>query len=267
MRKALAQNPNLLRTLMGLGLTLIILLGYAVYGATVSPDYYLYHTESTETVVEIDEPTRFYNADKDETTWMWDATLNGFNLTWVNLSVTQISDEGLVSISNAAGLYSHESLGDPDAEEFSCAVSCRNLTAHSTNASDGEAEIFSLTDPNPELRGTSALYAESLEEATEQAKEKIATNLTPVNVKITIIESGNRSTHPNVELTQVNEEFMEIEQFEVDAATEFMWALAAVIGCFSMVLVPSFTIYLAAQAKQKRVEIRLEKAAAELEVE
>ena len=54
-----------------------------------------------------------------------------------------------------------------------------------------------------------------------------------------------------VTLTQVNEELGGVEQFEIDAATEFMWALAAVIGCFSMILVPSFTVYWAAQAKQK----------------
>ena len=45
MRKALAQNPNLLRTLLGLSFTLIFMLSYAVYGATVSPSYYLYETE------------------------------------------------------------------------------------------------------------------------------------------------------------------------------------------------------------------------------
>ena len=46
MRKALAQNPNLLRTLLGLSFTLIFILGYAVYGATVSPSYYLYDSDT-----------------------------------------------------------------------------------------------------------------------------------------------------------------------------------------------------------------------------
>ena len=49
MQKALAQNPNLLRTLLGLSFTLIFLLGYAVYGATVSPSYYVYETETLTT--------------------------------------------------------------------------------------------------------------------------------------------------------------------------------------------------------------------------
>jgi hypothetical protein len=66
-------------------------------------------------------------------------------------------------------------------------------------------------------------------------------------------------------VTQVNEELSNIEKFEIDAATELMWALAAVIGCFSMVLVPSFTIYFAARAKQKKLEVRLEAAKVELD--
>ena len=41
MKKALAQNPNLLRTLIGLSVTLIFMLSYAVYGATVSPSVYI----------------------------------------------------------------------------------------------------------------------------------------------------------------------------------------------------------------------------------
>ena len=60
MKKALAQNPNLLRTLLGLSVTLILLLSYAVYGATVSPSYYLYDTNTQETVHVIDEPIPVY---------------------------------------------------------------------------------------------------------------------------------------------------------------------------------------------------------------
>ena len=46
MKKALAQNPNMLRTMIGLGLTLIVILSYAVYGATIDSSYYLYHTSN-----------------------------------------------------------------------------------------------------------------------------------------------------------------------------------------------------------------------------
>ena len=53
--------------------------------------------------------------------------------------------------------------------------------------------------------------------------------------------------------------------FSVDAGTEFLWALAAVVGCFSMVLIPSFTVYFAARAKEKRDEAKLELAKAEVD--
>ena len=55
----------------------------------------------------------------------------------------------------------------------------------------------------------------------------------------------------------MNEAFSSIEIFEIDAATEFLWALAAVVGCFSMVLIPSFTVYFAARAKERRNEEKL----------
>ena len=98
-------------------------------------------------------------------------------------------------------------------------------------------------------------------------KDIISTTFEPASVRITVIEEGNRDVNPSIKLTQVNEELLSVEQFEVDAATEFMWALAAVIGCFSMVLVPSFTVYFAARAKQKKVELKLNAAKAELDSE
>ena len=49
MRKALAQNPNLLRTLLGMSFVLVFLLGYAVYGATVSTSYFVYETNAETT--------------------------------------------------------------------------------------------------------------------------------------------------------------------------------------------------------------------------
>ena len=75
------------------------------------------------------------------------------------------------------------------------------------------------------------------------------------------------ATEAEVASLLIGEELTSVEQFEVDAATEFMWALAAVIGCFSMVLVPSFTVYFAARAKQKKLEVKLESAKEALEEE
>ena len=72
-----------------------------------------------------------------------------------------------------------------------------------------------------------------------------------------MIEQGNRTTQPYIAIETVNEELANVEVFSVDAATEFVWALAAVVGCFSIVLIPSFTVYFAAQAKERRDEAKL----------
>jgi fucose 4-O-acetylase-like acetyltransferase len=85
MKKALAQNPNLLRTLIGLSLTLIFLLSYAVYGATVSPSYYIYQTESTDTEYnDFDLDKQVIN---NETYWTSVVEIDAQNLTWVNMSI------------------------------------------------------------------------------------------------------------------------------------------------------------------------------------
>ena len=63
MRKSLSRNPNMLRTMIGLGLVLILVLSYAVYSATVDSEYYRYETSnaSTEYQVTIQE--------ENESTW------------------------------------------------------------------------------------------------------------------------------------------------------------------------------------------------------
>tara|TARA_B100000424_G_scaffold271516_1_gene274604 strand:- start:188 stop:1018 length:831 start_codon:yes stop_codon:yes gene_type:complete len=267
MRKALAQNPNLLRTLIGLGLTLILLLAYAVYGATINTEIYVYESNSNETVVSLDDAERYYSPDDNTTTWTWDADLNGVNLTWVNLTVVSLSSGSIIAISNGEGLYSHPDLGNPDADDFSCTESCKKRIEHRTNSTGESTSIISLTNPDPAIRGKGSVYADSQEEASKKATKILNSTFEPTKVRITIIEEGNRTVNPSVELTQVNESLYNVEMFEVDAATEFLWALAAVIGCFSMVLVPSFTVYFAARAKQKKTELKLESARINIEEE
>ena len=67
-------------------------------------------------------------------------------------------------------------------------------------------------------------------------------------------------------LISVNEEFASISVFSVDAATEFLWALASVVGCFAVILIPSFTIFFAARAKEKRDNLKLKQQQSEDEI-
>jgi hypothetical protein len=276
MKKALAQNPNLLRTLIGLSLTLIFMLSYAVYGATVSPSVYIYQTEPTVdqyNAAEADEDVmRSYDEDTNTTTWAWQVIANDANLTWVNITATELAPGAVLRVTNVAMLYSHELLGNtydlqnPLEEEFSCADLCDHASSHERTTEDGGTiEFHALTSVDPARRSNGSIFAEDLAEAEEKARNAIAYTHSPSIIRIEIVEDGNRTTEPSISAETVNEAFGSVEVFSVDAGTEFLWALAAVVGCFSMVLIPSFTVYFAARAKEKRDEAKLKLAKAQVE--
>jgi hypothetical protein len=271
MKKALAQNPNLLRTLIGLSLTLIFMLSYAVYGATVSPSVYIYQTEATvnehDTSTAAEQVVRTYDEETNTTTWAWQIAADGQNLTWVNITATDLSDGATLKVYNDAKLFSHALLGttydlsNPHEDEFSCAEQCQHATSHERISEDGaDIEFYALTSVDPARRSNGSVFAQSLSEAETKSREMIAYTHSPSIVRVEIIEAGNRSTQPGITAHTVNEAFAHVEVFTVDAATEFLWALAAVVGCFSMVLIPSFTVYFAARAKEKRDEAKLKQA-------
>ena len=276
MKKALAQNPNLLRTLIGLSLILIFMLSYAVYGATVSPSVYIYKTEPTVneySASSADEDVeRTYDAEDNTTTWAWQVIANDANLTWVNVTATELSSGAVLRVTNVAMLYSHELLGstytleNPLEEEFSCADLCDHAQVHERISEDGGTlEFHALTSVDPARRSNGSVFAADLAEAESKARAAIEYTHSPSILRIEIVENGNRTTEPSISAETVNEEFASIAVFSVDATTEFLWALAAVVGCFSMVLIPSFTVYFAARAKEKRDEAKLELAKNEVE--
>ena len=276
MKKALAQNPNLLRTLIGLSMTLIFMLSYAVYGATVSPSVYIYKTQPSVDIYNASEADqdvlRTYDADDNTTTWAWQVIADDDNLTWVNVTATELSSGAVLRVINEAMLYSHELLGttydlqNPLEEEFSCADLCRHAKVHErTTEEGGTIEFHALTSVDPARRSNGSVFAADLAEAEAKARNAIEYEHSPSIVRIEIVEQGNRTTEPSISAETINEAYASVAVFSVDAGTEFLWALAAVIGCFSMVLIPSFTVYFAARAKEKRREAKLEQSKAEVE--
>lgn len=276
MKKALAQNPNLLRTLIGLSLTLIFMLSYAVYGATVSPSVYIYQTEPTVDVYDASVADqnieRTYDAEDNTTTWAWQVIADDSNLTWVNVTATDLAPGAVLRVTNVAKLYSHELLGNtynlqnPLEEEFSCADLCDHASVHERTSEDGGTiEFHALTSVDPARRSNGSVFAADLAEAEQKSRDAIEYTHSPSILRIEIVEEGNRTTQPSISAETVNEAFSSVSVFSVDAATEFLWALAAVVGCFSMVLIPSLTVYFAARAKEKRDEAKLELAKSEVE--
>jgi hypothetical protein len=261
MRKALAQNPNLLRTLIGLSFTLVFVLSFAVYGATIDTEYYVYSTERNEEAAELTLLHKDTSQDDDGnelTTWLWQADVNRTNLTWINSSLSNAPTDSVLKVINTAGWYSHELLGEKTDLSFNCAVECEKKTSHSKTADDGSAMVIGLIHTDPARRDGGTVRADSEAEALEMVDEILNRSYSEGVWQIQVVAPGNHSIEPQVELLHVNEQFASMEPFALDTATEMMWSLAAVIGCFIIVLVPLMTMFIISRMREKgEIEITL----------
>lgn len=276
MRNAIAQNPNMLRTLLGLSLTLIILLSYAVYGATQNPDYYVYSTDQATTTPPLSSvgtnPSVSGQGDDQVTTWLWEFNVNPANLTWLNVSVDTAPSVGVLKLLNPAGaIWSHPGLGaavetgmncadsnEEDGERVWKAVDCDYGSTHMAELENGSASIITLTHPDPARRGGGTVHAQSKTEAIDKASDLISHEHSATMFQLSLELSGNQSQYsPLLEVVYVNEEFASIEQFSIDAATEMIWAFASLAGCFLLLLVPAFAIYFASEARARKEHERV----------
>lgn len=265
MRKALAQNPNLLRTLLGLSFTLIFMLSYAVYANTIDTAYYTYTTEATVTGQSSDDGLQFdrvHDESADTTTWSANVTIDRNNLTWVNVSAEDLAPGASLTVFDAAGLWTHSLLGVEDARDFSCAEDCRLNESTTLAETDGVAVYHGLAVTEPGARSNGTVVAESLDEATAMAAEIVNNRHGSAVLRVTIVEPGNRTTTPALSIEMVNEALAEVVPFDVDVASEFVWALTAVFACFAIVLLPAFAIYAVSRRRERADEAKLAEAEA-----
>ena len=265
MRKALAQNPNLLRTLLGLSFTLIFMLSYAVYANTIDTAYYTYTTEPTTSSQSSDGEMNFerqYDESSSTTTWSSNVTIDRNNLTWVNVTAQELAPGATLTVFDAAGLWTHSLLGDEDAKDFSCAEDCQFNETTTLEESEGIADYHGLAVTEPGARSNGTVVAESQEQAEEMAAEIVNNRHGSAVLRVTIVEPGNRSTTPSLTIEMVNEELGPVTPFTVDVASEFVWALTAVFACFAIVLLPAFAIYAVSRRRERADEAKLAEAEA-----
>ena len=268
MRKALKQNPNMIRTMLGLAFSLILLLSYAVYGATMNPDYYVYQNSQTESNPEL--ALLDVSTESETTTWIWTFDVNPNNLTWINATLENNSFSGNMKMINVAGEYwSHEKLADSDAKDFVCAeeirendksywipFDCTVSTTHSRQFESGNVSIIGLSHPDPAKRNGGTVYAQNITAAENIARNIVdTTHISSQWQLILELDSTDSNEVPDLSVTFITEEFNSIEQFGLDAATEMLWSFAALFGCFAMLLVPSLSVYFAAMYKENKRKI------------
>ena len=262
MKKALAQNPNMLRTMIGLGLTLIVILSYAVYGATIDSSYYMYHTSNDS----VEHEPNDQGLSEENTTQIWTFTTNR-STTWLNVTIDGVEQDDTISVGVSDGVwYYHEMLGEEDAERFSCRQTddqafeeynvCTAAQVHSITAEEsGLMTIRGIVSPELPMGGLGSLYADSLEEAEEAASELVSAH-NGTRVWTITLESSDE-IHPSEysPLVQSTSHELElVEPFKINPVTEMLWSISALIGCFAIALVIPLTIYFAARAKELREE-------------
>jgi len=228
MKKALAQNPNMLRTMIGLGLTLIVILSYAVYGATIDSSYYMYHT--TNDSVEHDPNDQ--GLTEQNTTQTWTFTTNR-STTWLNVTIDGVEQDDVISVGVSDGVwYHHEMLGEEDAERFSCRQTdeqafeeynvCTAAQVHSITAEQtGLMIIRGIVSPELPMGGLGSLYADSLEEAEEASAELISAH-NGTRVWTITLESSDE-IHPSEYspiVQSTSHELENVEPFKINPVTE-----------------------------------------------
>ena len=262
MKKALAQNPNMLRTMIGLGLTLIVILSYAVYGATMDSSYYLYHTSNEQ----VDHVTADQGLSNENSSQSWTFSTNRAT-TWLNISIAGVDQGDVIAVGVSDGVwYHHEMLGDENADRFSCHQIqdggfeeynvCTESQEHSVTVEHaGNVTIRGIVSPELPMGGLGSLYANSLDDAEAESANLIATHN---GTRIwTITLQSVDSIHPDEfspYVQSTSHELENVEPFKIDPVTEMLWSISALIGCFGIALVIPLSIYFAARAKERREE-------------
>ena len=271
------QNPNMIRTLLLLSFTLIFLLAYAVYGASSNSGYYVYESEQNSTSAELSVIGTNPTYQNGKTVWLWEFETNTENLTWINVTVEGGVDNSILKVINIDGnFWSHPELGDALNTDTNCAdrikkdgeyvwvtIDCQVGSTHTMPLESGNVNFISLSHPDPALRDGGTVRSDDYESGLAEVNSIFNRTHESKSWQISIeVEGDHTEVNPSVGVSYVNEKIISVELFKIDAVTEMLWSMAALIGCFMILLVPAFLIYFISQNstknERKELEIALE---------
>ena len=271
------QNPNMIRTLLLLSFTLVFLLAYAVHGASSNSGYYVYESEQNSTSAELSVIGTNPTYQNGKTVWLWEFETNTNNLTWINVTVEGGVDNSILKVINIDGnFWSHPELGDALNTDTNCAdrikkdgeyvwvtIDCQVGSTHTMPLETGNGNFISLSHPDPALRDGGTVRSDDYESGLAEVNSIFNRTHQSKSWQISIeVEGDHTEVNPSVEVSYVNEKIISVELFKIDAVTEMLWSMAALIGCFMILLVPAFLVYFISQKstrnERKELELALE---------
>ena len=253
----MSRNPNMLRTLIGLGLVLILILGYAVHSNTVDSEYYLFETSNSE------ESLEYIQLEENMSEWY---VVTNSAITWINTTVDGAPQGSLLKL-DASGVnwYHTPSLGQED-KDFNCKEfapdyvglieTCRMGAFHEINL-DEQNDMIGLVSLDLPIGGLGSIQADDLDEANQTAKKIVDDEANTITWKLTITDSdGNITSSQGIEITSTitTHELISVNEFKLDPIQESIYSLATLVGCFTLLLVLPMIAYVSALYKEKRDE-------------
>ncbi len=229
----MSRNPNMLRTLIGLGLVLIIVLGYAVHSNTVDSEYYMYETTNSEQTSEL------IQLEENLTEWYF---ISNEAITWINTTVLG-APQGPTLVVDASGTewYHTPSLGQND-RDFNCKEfapdyvelieTCIKGSFHEISL-DEQNVMIGLVSTELPIGGLGSLQADNLNEANESIQEIMDRNTRTISWKISLIDSnGELISSQGIEVsnTITTHDLISVEEFKLDPIQESIYSFATLVG-------------------------------------
>ena len=259
MRKSLSRNPNMLRTMIGMGMVLILVLGYAVYSNTVDTEYYGYTTTNEPIILQMEEEV--------EGEARWQTTSDGA-LTWINVTVSGISAGNTIRVEASGTEWYHSPLlGASDANNFNCgewsevSETCVLDSTHEVQVEFDTMTVRGLVSLELPIDGLGYLQSEDSDSAEAEAGSLITENLNTVSWRVSVLDDDEivSSQGINMTLEIVTHEIISVSEFKLDPIQESVYSFATLVGCFSLLLALPLMVYYSAMYKAKRDErIRIE---------
>jgi len=260
MEKALARNPNLLRTLLGLSVTLILVLGYSAYSASLNSEYYIHESSLEQNALTLTP------IEQDNNSLTWSATSEGA-ISWVNFTLTGAPQDSTLTITSGGEMWwSHPMLGSDYADNFNCLQGnakfqlenhCELAFTHSiTVDGNGSVSLRGLLSDQLPLSGMGTIRSTNLSTATTEAEQIIETANNTVFwlIKLSSNSAIDQSA-VSMQQTVVSHQLNDVYQFQLNPFEESIYSLTALLAFFFMALALPLGIYYASIKREQRINL------------
>ena len=241
----------MLRTMIGMGLVLILVLSYAVYSNTMDSEYYGYETTNEEVIYELEQ------SDDELASWF---VSTDSSATWIYVEIENAPEASVLTVTSANIQWYHSiHLGKEGDNAFNCkefdevSESCILAYSHSIDVDGGSANLTGRISLVLPINGVGFLHSQNVSTAENTAQSMIdeerslSTWIVEIRSNGEVVEDRGIS----IQFSLVEHELSSVYEFTLDPIQETVYATATLIGCFSLLIVVPMIAYYAGVAKAR----------------